>query len=122
SEGALADDPIKVVDGIKLQCKLAIDGKKGKPLGQDVAAGPGPMGGGYGVPGAGSGPYRMPPRSMFAWSLRFDHHQFISITQCSFAPCIACGVDVLCLKFNLSFQVKLLFVNANDQIELGMDV
>ena len=72
SEGALADDHIKVVDGIQLQCKLAIDGKKGKPLGQDVAAGPGPMGGGYGVPGAGSGPYRMPPRSMFAWSLRFD--------------------------------------------------
>ncbi|WZZ07623.1 hypothetical protein YC2023_093544 [Brassica napus] len=39
SEGALAHDPIKVVDGIQLQCKLAIDGKKGKPLGQDVAVG-----------------------------------------------------------------------------------
>ncbi|KAG5387839.1 hypothetical protein IGI04_029380 [Brassica rapa subsp. trilocularis] len=56
SEGALADDPIKVVDGIQLQCKLAINGKTWKPLGQDVAAGPGPMGGGY---GAGSGPYSL---------------------------------------------------------------
>ena len=54
-----ADDPIKVVDGIQLQCKLAIDGKKRKPLGQDVGAEPGPMGGGYGVPGARSGPYRI---------------------------------------------------------------
>ncbi|CAG7896515.1 unnamed protein product [Brassica rapa] len=33
-----------------------IDGKTGKPLGQDVAAGPGPMGVGY---GAGSGPYSL---------------------------------------------------------------
>ncbi|KAG2304691.1 hypothetical protein Bca4012_063741 [Brassica carinata] len=134
AQAALAD-PTKVIDGKHLQCKLAIDGKKGKPPGgggpgKDVVAGPGnghghgngmgvapppgpyggpgglggyggysggppphhmnstpssmggggaggyggayaghyggyggPGTGGYG-PGAGSGPYRMPPSSM----------------------------------------------------------
>uniref|UniRef100_A0A1J3FMX4 UBP1-associated protein 2C n=1 Tax=Noccaea caerulescens TaxID=107243 RepID=A0A1J3FMX4_NOCCA len=144
SEGAQAAlaDPMKVIDGKHLQCKLAIDGKKGKPPGQNGGTGhgdgmgmvppPGPysaavghggpvglgaaysgysggppphhmnstpssmaaagtgvyggtgynghysgfggpgsgnygagsMGGSYGGPGAGSGPYRMPPSSM----------------------------------------------------------
>ncbi|WZY96805.1 hypothetical protein YC2023_069134 [Brassica napus] len=44
AQSALAD-PTKVIDGKHLQCKLAIDGKKGKPPGggpgKDVAAGPG---------------------------------------------------------------------------------
>ncbi|XP_009144782.1 UBP1-associated protein 2C [Brassica rapa] len=73
SEGAQAAlaDPTKVVDGKHLQCKLAIDGKKGKPPGQDGGAGPGghgqgdgmgmvpppgPYAGAHGGPG-GMGPY-----------------------------------------------------------------
>ncbi|KAL0853403.1 hypothetical protein Bca101_058555 [Brassica carinata] len=39
AQAALAD-PTKVVDGTHLQCKLAIDGKKVKPLGQDGGGGP----------------------------------------------------------------------------------
>jgi heterogeneous nuclear ribonucleoprotein A1/A3 len=63
SEGAQAAlaDPMKVIDGKHLQCKLAIDGKKGKPPGQN-GAGPGhghgdgmgmvPPPGPYNAPGA----------------------------------------------------------------------
>ncbi|CAH8363244.1 unnamed protein product [Eruca vesicaria subsp. sativa] len=71
SEGAQAAlaDPTKVVDGKHLQCKLAIDGKKGKPDGGGAGAGghghgdgmgmvppPGPYSAGHGGPG-GMGPY-----------------------------------------------------------------
>ncbi|KAJ4896735.1 UBP1-associated protein 2C [Raphanus sativus] len=52
AQAALAD-PTKVVDGKHLQCKLAIDGKKGKPQGQDGGAGVG----GHGGHGDGPGPY-----------------------------------------------------------------
>ncbi|KAJ0250460.1 RNA recognition motif domain-containing protein [Hirschfeldia incana] len=73
AQAALAD-PTKVVDGKHLQCKLAIDGKKGKPpQGQDggvaghgghgdgmgvgmVPPPAGPYAGGHGGPG-GMGPY-----------------------------------------------------------------
>ncbi|KAJ4866022.1 UBP1-associated protein 2C [Raphanus sativus] len=85
AQAALAD-PTKVVDGTHLQCKLAIEGKKGKLLGQDGGSGPGrgsmvcpPPPGPYvgyspqphhmnstpWVANAGhyNGPYRMPPPS-----------------------------------------------------------
>ncbi|ESQ30095.1 hypothetical protein EUTSA_v10011518mg [Eutrema salsugineum] len=67
AQAALAD-PVKVIDGKNLQCKLAIDGKKGKPPGQDGVAGPGhghghgdgmgmvPPPGPYGAAGGHSGP------------------------------------------------------------------
>ncbi|EOA40513.1 hypothetical protein CARUB_v10009243mg [Capsella rubella] len=66
AQAALAE-PMKVVDGKNLQCKLAIDGKKGKPPGQDGGAGVGhghghgdgmgmvPPPGPYGVAGGGHG-------------------------------------------------------------------
>lgn len=66
AQAALAE-PMKVVDGKNLQCKLAIDGKKGKPPGQDGGAGVGhghghgdgmgmvPPPGPYGAAGGGHG-------------------------------------------------------------------
>ncbi|KAL1195780.1 UBP1-associated protein 2C [Cardamine amara subsp. amara] len=68
AQAALAE-PIKVVDGKNLHCKLAIDGKKGKTQGQDsvghghgdgmgMVPPPGPYGtagGGHGGPGGLSG-------------------------------------------------------------------
>ncbi|CAH8283797.1 unnamed protein product [Eruca vesicaria subsp. sativa] len=58
AQAALAD-PTKVVDGKHLQCKLAIDGKKGKPPVKDVVAGPG-NGHGHGH-GHGNGMGVAPP-------------------------------------------------------------
>lgn len=72
AQAALAD-PTKVIDGKHLQCKLAIDGKKGKPPGgggvggpgKDVVAGPGNglghgHGNGMGVAPPPGGPYGGP--------------------------------------------------------------
>ncbi|XP_010463448.2 PREDICTED: UBP1-associated protein 2C-like isoform X2 [Camelina sativa] len=58
AQAALAE-PMKVVDGKNLQCKLAIDGKKGKPPGQDGGAGVG-HGHGHGH-GHGEGMGMVPP-------------------------------------------------------------